>query len=273
MKLSVLPVSYFQKIRTKEMGIEEWAREGVELGLDAIDISVILLETRDPSHLKEFRRKVEDQGISIAVASTYPDFTHPDGRERRRQREQFRRDLEDLAAVGTRIVRVTSGQAHPGLQRIDGVRWALDGMLGSVETARGADVQLVFENHAKPGVWQYPDFDFPTDVFLELARELSGTEVKLLFDCANPIAYGDDPVDLLKQVVEEVRCVHASDTARKGELKPVVIGTGLVPYPAIFAVLKENQFDGWISIEEASGRGSDGVRMAVDFVRSKWSEQ
>ena len=44
MKLSMLPVSYFKQIQDKEISIAEWAREGVELGLDVIDISIILIE-------------------------------------------------------------------------------------------------------------------------------------------------------------------------------------------------------------------------------------
>lgn len=273
MKLSVLPVSYFKQILSKEMSLSDWAREGVALGLDAIDISVIFLENRSASYLKDFRKAVEQEGISIAAASTYPDFTNPSRLEREKQLEQFKKDLEDLARVGTRIVRVTAGQAHPGLKEADGIGWALDNILASVDTAGANGIQLVFENHAKPGVWQYPDFDFPTHIFLEMARRFRDTPVKIQFDCANPIAYGDEPVPILEKVVDRVHCIHASDTGRKGELKPVVIGTGLVPYKEIFQVLKKAGYDGWINIEEASGCGKDGVRKAVEFIRESWSKR
>ena len=43
MKLSVLPVSFFKNIISGEMNVGDWAREGVSLGLDAIDISIIFL--------------------------------------------------------------------------------------------------------------------------------------------------------------------------------------------------------------------------------------
>jgi len=272
MKLSVLPVSLFKNIISGEMSVGDWAREGVSLGLDAIDISIIFLEKRNSSYLKNFRKEIEKEGIQIATASTYPDFTNPDAEERIRQRQQFHRDIQDLAEVGTRIVRVTSGQAHPGLIIEDGKKWALEGILGSLEIVQKSGIQLVFENHAKPGVWKYPDFDFPTDIFLSLARELKETPVKILFDCANPIAYGDDPLPILSKVINEVICIHASDTKEKGKLNPSIIGQGLVPYKEIFSFLKKHSYCEWISIEEASGKGIEGIKKAVEFIKNIWNK-
>jgi sugar phosphate isomerase/epimerase len=270
LKLSVLPVSYFKAILSGEKRLRDWAREGAELGLEAIDLTILFLKDRSAPALRAVRREIEAEGISVAAASTYPDFTHPDPRERKKQREEFLLDLDALAEVGTRIVRITSGQAHPGLTREEGIRWALEGITGSIEAAKRLGVQLVFENHAKPGVWTYPDFNFPSAIFLALAEELQTTPVKILFDCANPIAFGGDPLPLLEKVITRVAIIHASDTRVKGALEPVVIGTGLVPYGEIFSRLKRQGFDGWISIEEASGTGAGGVRSAVDFIRRTW---
>ena len=272
MKLSVLPVSFFKNIISGEMNVGDWAREGVSLGLDAIDISIIFLEKRDTSYLKNFRREIEQEGIQIAIASTYPDFTNPDEEERKRQQQQFHRDIQDLAEVGTRIVRVTAGQAHPGLKIEDGKKWALEGIFGSIEIAQKSGIQLVFENHAKPGVWKYPDFDFPTDIFLSIARELKETPVKILFDCGNPIAYGDNPLPILSKVIDQVICIHASDKEEKGKINPSIIGQGLVPYKQIFSLLKKHSYCGWISIEEASGKGLEGLKKAVEFIKNEWDK-
>jgi sugar phosphate isomerase/epimerase len=271
MKLSVLPVSYFKAIVSGEMSIGDWAREGVELGLDAIDISILFLTERDEISLRSFRKEVEDAGIHICGASTYPDFTHPDPTERKRQKEQFKYDLDALSKVGTKVVRITGGQGHPVLKRQDGIAWALEGILGAVAAADQHGIQLVFENHAKPGVWDYPDFDFPTDIFLEMAQQLKDTPVKIQFDTANPIAFGDDPLPILEQVIDRVAVVHASDTSVKGELVPSVIGTGLVPFDKILGRLAEHGYEGWISIEEASGTGAVGVITAVEFIRETWA--
>ena len=270
MILSCLPVSYFSRITGGEMTVGDWAREGRSAGLDAVDISILFLEGKSPAELQSIRLDVEAAGLHIACATTYPDFTHPDPAQRKAELAKFTQHLAALSAVGTRFVRITAGQAHPDVEREEGVRWAIDGIVSSIDAAEQAGIRLVFENHAKPGVWRYADFAFPSDIFLEIARQLSGTPVKLLFDTANPLAYGDDPRRLLEKVIDRVAVVHASDTAVKGKLQPVTIGGGLVPYADLFGMLKQSGFDGLISIEEASNTGRSGVVEAVRFVRSVW---
>jgi len=270
MKLSCLPVSYFAQIVEGRMSLGDWAREGHELGLQAIDISVLFVKNKDAAQLAAMRAAVQAASMSIAVATTYPDFTHPEQGRRKAELAQFLRDLEALAALGTRFVRVTAGQAHPEVGRREGIRWALDGITASVQAAAGLGMQLLFENHAKPGVWQYADFAFPSDIFLEMARALRDTPVGILFDTANPVAYGGEPQPLLRHVIDQVVCLHISDTGVRGRLEPVVIGTGLVPFADLFQILREKRYEGWFSIEEASKTGPAGVKAAVEFMRRDW---
>jgi sugar phosphate isomerase/epimerase len=67
-----------------------------------------------------------------------------------------------------------------------------------------------------------------------------------------------------------VRVVHASDTRVRGRLEPTIIGSGLVPFDRLFGRLKAFGYDHWVSIEEASGTGPQGVASAVEYVRSAW---
>ncbi len=131
---------------------------------------------------------------------------------------------------------------------------------------------LTTTSSGRPGVWQYPDFDFPTEIFLRLAESLRDTPIFIQFDTANPIAFGDDPLPILEKVIDRVRVVHASDTKARGRLEPTVIGTGLVPFDSLFGRLKEFGYDHWVNIEEASGTGPQGVAAAVEFVRSAWKQ-
>jgi sugar phosphate isomerase/epimerase len=141
-----------------------------------------------------------------------------------------------------------------------------------VETTRGAGVGLVYENHGKPGAWQYADFSQPPDIFMEIFRRTEGLGLGLNFDTANATAFSRDPVALLDGVIDRVETVHAADTKVRGELQGCVIGQGLVPFVPLFARLHEAQWDGWICIEEASGEGREGVQAAVEFVRRTWQE-
>ena len=48
MKLSCLPVSFFAEIIDGRMPVADWARMGADLGLDAIDLSILFVPDRSP---------------------------------------------------------------------------------------------------------------------------------------------------------------------------------------------------------------------------------
>lgn len=270
MKLSVLPVSLFNDIVEQKMTVAEWAQIGEALGLDAIDLSILFLQGKSIDKLKKMRAAIEAHDISVLMVTSYPDFTHPDKTERDKQFDMYQDQIVAAATVGAKALRVTAGQGHPEIAIQDGIKWAVEGITRCLDTAEKNGIELVYENHAKPGVWRYPDFNQPTEIFLAILEKLSSYPVKLLYDFANPIAYGDDSVSLLQKVVNQVQYVHVSDTATRGSLTPVMIGTGLVPVNDLFKILQDAGFDGYISIEEASNKGLKGVEQAVRNTRDIW---
>lgn len=272
MKLSCLPVSYFGAILKGTMSIRSWIQEAERLGLEGIDLSILFFRDRSQRRQSDVRRLIADSAVRLAVVNTYSDLTHPEEAVREREIETLRRDIETAAELGAEHVRIVSGQDHPQTGEDDGVLWALAGFRRAALAAREAGVQLVYENHSKPGTWQYPDFSLPPRRFLRIAEALEDTEVRILFDTANPIVAGVQPLPLLQKVIHRVACMHAADTRASGRLEPVVIGTGLVPFVELFSFLRSVDFAGWISIEEASGTGAKGVESAVRFVRRTWAD-
>jgi sugar phosphate isomerase/epimerase len=73
-------------------------------------------------------------------------------------------------------------------------------------------------------------------------------------------------------VIDQVKTIHVAETATKGKMDPVAIGTGIVPFEAIFNYLKAKQFNGWLCLEEWGNEGTEGVRRAVDFVKETWEK-
>jgi sugar phosphate isomerase/epimerase len=272
MRLSCLPVSFFRDIIDGRMSIKEWALEGSRAGLDGIDLSILFLKSRSAEYLDKTRQEIEETGFRVAMVTTYPDFTHPDPTERERELTKLKDDIVAATRLGADLVRVTAGQAHPSVDRRDGINWAVNGLTGAMEFARGYPVKLVYENHAKPGAWQYTDFSHPTDIFLEIVERTANISLGVNWDTANTIAYGDDPIPVLKRVLNRVVSVHAADTSTRGELKHVLLGTGLVPFKEMFQILRDAGFDGWICIEEASFKGPAEVKAAADFVRRVWNK-
>ena len=274
MKISCLPVSFFSKIINGSMSIKDWASMAAEVGLDAIDLSVMLLKNHTSVYLKQIRDDLEKAGIPVTMMATYPDFSHPDPMQRERELEYLGHDIALSSYLGAKYLRITAGQAHPKTPVEQGIQWVINFFKRSTSVSEKFNVQLVYENHSKPGAWEYPDFSQPTERFLRIAEALRDTGIGINFDTANPQVYGDDPLQTLHQVIDNVVTIHVADTAEAGKLVPVpaVIGEGLVPFNEIFRRLKQRGFDGWMCIEEASNTGREGVKKATDVVRKIWAE-
>jgi len=254
------------------MRLEEWIDLGARLGLEGLDFSIRFLSSQESAYLEGLRRRVEEAGLSLCMIACYSDFTQPDPAERRRQVEEMQRHLDAAAQLGASFVRVTAGQGRPGLDRTQGIEWVVDGLHQLLDHAAGLPLQLVMENHTRPSVWEYADFAQPLDIFFTLLDRLRETALGVNFDTANTLVVQADPLEVLNRVRHKLLTVHASDTRQRGKLDPVVLGTGLVPFPAIFRALKEQGFDGWICLEEASGQGEAGLRQAISYVRQAWGE-
>jgi sugar phosphate isomerase/epimerase len=252
--------------------VADWARLGTAVGLDGIDISILFLPDRSPKALAAVRREVEAAGQQIVMVTSYPDFTHPNPAQRERELVMLQEVMAVAAAVGAQFVRVTAGQAHPETGRAEGIRWAVEGLSRLVETTRSLGVVPVYENHAKPGAWTYTDFCQPPDIFLEIVRGTAEVGLGINFDTGNAATYAEDPLWLLDQVIDRVVTIHAADSAVRGQLKHVLLGTGITPYAAIFKRLKAAGWDGWICMEENSNQGQAGVEAAARFICQTWEE-
>jgi sugar phosphate isomerase/epimerase len=270
MKLSCLPVSLYADLAAGRLTLGDWFRTAAQLGLDGADISVAHVASRAPQVLDAIKREAADAGVELAILATYSDFTHPDALQRSRQVDDVRRWIEAAGRLGVECVRLTAGQAHPGVLEDAGLGWAADGLIACVEEAAAAGVRLLYENHTRGSVWEYNDFTQPAARFLEVARRTRGAGVHILFDTANCLALDEDPLALLDEVIDRVCAVHLSDIRRRGTFEPTTIGTGAAPLALLLRRLTASGFDGWVSIEEASRTGMEGFRRAVAFADRAW---
>ena len=270
MKISCLPVSLFSNLQNGRLTIKDWAHLGKEIGLDAIDLSMILIKNHTPVYLEQIRDDIQSEGMAISMMTTYPDLTHPDPLQREREFEYLRHDVALTSYIGAQYLRILAGQAHPETKIDQGISWVIEYFKRISPVAKKFKVKLLYENHSKPAVWNYYDFSYRTEYFRKIVEGIRDTGIGINFDTANTIAYGDDPFTLLQEVVDLVETVHVADIAKKGEVEFVLIGTGIVPLKKIFHFLKKYGFDNWLCIEEASNMGIGGIRKAVNYVRSLW---
>jgi sugar phosphate isomerase/epimerase len=271
-RLSCLPVSFFQAILDRRMPLREWLQLAREIGLDGTECSLAFVEPIGRASAAEMRRLCDEVGLDVSMVTCHPDFTHPDPAERARQVDDMRRNLRLATELGAPLVRALSGQRHPGVSDEQGVAWAVEGLRRVAEEGDRLGVRLALENHTKSFFWRYFDFAQRGEVFLKLLDGLRDTSVGVNFDTANPLVANEDPIALFERVADRIAILHVADTAQRGEFRFCRIGQGIAPIREVFRRARAGGFDGWVSIEEASRTGPDGFREAVRFVRQAWAE-
>ena len=272
MKLSCLPVSLYPDLAAGRKTPGDWFRMAAALGLDGADLSVSHVPRQTPTALDALRSEAEAAGVEIVMLATYSDFTHPDAAERGRQVDDVRAWIEAAARMGVSFLRLTAGQAHPGVSENEGLDRAVAGLTACLPDAAAAGVRLLYEHHVRGAVWSHNDFTQPAGRFLEVVRRTAGSSLGILFDTANNLALDDDPEAVLQEVKDRVGAVHTADIRRPGAFEPTVIGTGAAPIPRLLRIMVEHGFDGWMSIEEASRTGDDAFRKAVTFTDVAWQQ-
>lgn len=73
------------------------------------------------------------------------------------------------------------------------------------------------------------------------------------------VVHGHDPVAAVATLGSHVASVHATDAvagAFAGRGRAVVLGTGQVDFPAVFAALEERGYRGWIGLEPVEERAA-----------------
>ncbi len=233
------------------------------------------------------QEKCAEAGLAIPMMCFSPDFTHPDPQVRLEELEKQKKAIDLTVRLGGRFCRTLSGQNRPGLEREKAVGWCVEMIRAAVEYAEKKGIILTIENHYKDGYWEYPEFALKSEVFLEIIDQIDSPYFGINFDPSNTIVAGEDPLALLQKIKSRVVTMHASDRYLKGgnvadlrrmEIDPVygyagmiqhgVIGRGLNDYDAIFRILKDAGFDGWISIEDGMN-GMEELRQSADFLRAK----
>ena len=73
------------------------------------------------------------------------------------------------------------------------------------------------------------------------------------------VVHGHDPAAAAESLGDHILAVHATDAvcgAFAGRGRAVVLGTGQVDFPAVFAALGERDYRGWIGLEPVDGIGA-----------------
>jgi sugar phosphate isomerase/epimerase len=287
-QLAAFPKCYLDDIIVhRSMTLFDWIEQAGQLGVDGLEMYSLFFEGKGDVYLDEVRKKCEEFGLALPMMCFSPDFTNPDPKKRVEELAKQKKAIDLTAKLGGLFCRTLSGQNRPGLDREKAVRWCVEMIQEAVAYAKEKGVIINIENHYKDGYWEYPEFALRSEIFLEIIEQIDSPYFGINFDPSNTIVAGEEPIELLEKIKSRVVTMHASDRylidgsledLRKLEMDPLhgyaktiqhgIIGRGLNDYDAIFRILKDAGFDGWISIEDGMN-GLEELHQSTEFLRGK----
>ena len=288
MKISAFPKCYLEQISTERtMTVFEWIEMSKILDAEGLEMYEGFFTSLDDDYIDTVGEAIRAAGYEMPMLCCSPNFTDPDPDERRKAIEREVQMIRITRRLGgpKAACRVLSGQRYPLVSREQGVAWVIEAIQQLLPVAREYDVVLALENHYKDGFWKYPEFAQKMDVFLEIVDAIEDHQYfGVQYDPSNAIVAGDDPITLLKRVVDQVVTMHASDRYLEAgatleelrsadgtigyfsKLKHGVTGKGLNDYDQIFNILSRAGYRGWVSIEDGMN-GMDEMRVSIEFLK------
>jgi sugar phosphate isomerase/epimerase len=288
LKLSAFPKCYLDTIAgARTMSVFDWIGMAKQLDADGLEMYDGFFTSLEPGYLDSVGDAIRAAGFEMPMLCCSPDFTNPDadGRKRAIDREIDMIRVTRRLGGPRAVCRVLSGQRYPEVSREQGLEWVVQCIEAVLPVAREHDIVLGLENHYKDGFWKYPEFAQKKDVFLALVNAIPNrTHFGVQYDPSNAIVAGDDPIDILRCVADRVVSMHASDRFLEpgatldelrqtdgtigyfSKLKHGVTGKGLNDYDAIFRILAEHGYRGWVSIEDGMN-GMDEMAQSLAFLR------
>ncbi len=268
------------------MSVFEWIEMARQLDADGLEMYEGFFTSLDRAYLDRVRDSIHTAGFSMPMLCCSPDFTAPG--------DKLKREIEheahmvavarQLGGPGT-VCRVLSGQRYPEVSWEKGRDQVIEAIQQLLPVAREENVILGLENHYKDGFWKYPEFAQTRERFLAIVEAIPDRDhFGVQYDPSNAIVAGDDPIDLLRRVADRVVSMHASDRyvsegttlqdLRQSDgtlgysagLRHGVTGKGLNDYDAIFRILAEHDYQGWVSIEDGMN-GMEEMTESLAFLR------
>ncbi len=288
MKIAAFPKCYLDEISLhRTMSVFDWIEQARHLGPEGLEMYEGFFWSLDDAYVDSIGEAIEAAGFAMPMLCCSPDFTDPDRAARQRAVEREAQMISITRRLGGpgAVCRVLSGQRRPGVSVEQGLEWAVECIQECITIAKEHDIVLGLENHYKDGYWLYPEFAQKAEIFVELLDSIPEQKhFGVQYDPSNALVAGDDPVALLRQVADRVVTMHASDRflIEGATLEEVLLPNGLIGYPdklqhgvtgqgsndydAIFSILRDRGFEGWVSIEDGVN-GMEEMRESIEFLK------
>lgn len=272
------------------LNLTAWSRQGIEFaemfsrakaaGFSAYDASDsdLRFATR-----REVRSLCDDAGLEIADYIHWMHVTTPDNVKFREAVDRAKAAVHSALEEGTNRLMLVENiflEDLSAMSRADATKKLVDAFGEIVEYAAGYGVTVMFEDFPSPALPLCTSSECG-----ELLRSVPG--LKLVFDTANMLALEEDPVEFYTKLRQYVAHVHLKDVVyttspdpsltggRKKMISRTLHGQGIVDFPALFKLLRADNYDGFATVEYSpSDVGIDHFEQlarSIRYFESLWN--
>ncbi len=214
-----------------------------DMGFDGAEITFINIDLVDVEKTGEALRA---RGLDVIACAVMTEDANPissDPEVRKAAVSRLERCLEMTDAMGGRLL---TGPIYAPVGYLVGRRrtedewgWCRDVLKQAANKAQqyGITMAMEFLN-------RFESFFLNTAAdTVQMCKDVGEPNVKVHFDTFHANIEEKDPAEAVRSTGEFLGHFHASENDRG------VIGSGHIPYPEIFGVLKEMGYDDWVVIE------------------------
>ncbi len=266
MKFSVSTYSYCRLINSGEKTLEECIALAKESGFDGVEF-VDFGDIPEGLSKKEYAAKLkaecEKQGVEPVSYTIGADFLHGSDGDTDKEIARLKEEVEVAAALGVKLMRHDATRGFDADSRgfrgfDDALPVIIRGCREVTEYAKTFGIKTMVENHG---------FFCQESTRVErIVNGVANDNFGLLVDIGNFMCADENPVEAVGRVAPYAFHVHAKDFHKKSGngpffldgffktrggtyLRGAIIGHGDVPVYQCISTLKENGYDGYVTVE------------------------
>lgn len=190
-------------------------------------------------------RKFSDAGIAFVIMSTSCRFTSPDKDERAKHFQDGKDAIDIAEKMGSKMIRVFGGGISPEVRKEDAYGWVVDNFKALGDYGGPKGVTVAIETH--------DDFS-DTGVVREIMERANHEHVGVLWDVHHPYrACGNSMQMCWDNLGKYIVHTHFKDSKldpeQKSGFKYCLMGEGDIPNIEALQILKDNNYQGFLSLE------------------------
>jgi sugar phosphate isomerase/epimerase len=166
--------SYRELLMHGKMTMEEFILKAVELGVDAVDMTVYYLKSTEPAYLDGLRQLAFKNAVTLSGAGCGASMVQADAAKREDALRQIKKWVDVTDRLGASHLRIFAGPLPEGATLQQATDWTVETMKASCGYAAEKGITLGLEDHF--GVSQ------SADVCLEVMRRVNSPYAAINLD-------------------------------------------------------------------------------------------